>query len=181
MAVGRVERLLKKVTTALQDAGIEYAVIGGNAVAAWVASVDPGAVRATKDVDILVRRADLNRMRAVLGPLGFIPADVLGVWMFVERADPNPRTGVHLVFANEIIRPHYKYAAPDPAAAQRSVQGFRVLALPALVAMKLESFRDIDRAHIRDLLSVGLITDELTAQLPDDLRTKLQSLLDTPD
>jgi hypothetical protein len=35
-------------------------VAGGNAVAAWVATVDPSAVRNTQDVDILLRRADLD-------------------------------------------------------------------------------------------------------------------------
>ena len=59
LAVNRVERLLRKVAGALDAAGVPYAVVGGNAVAAWVMTVDEGAVRATKDVDILLRRADL--------------------------------------------------------------------------------------------------------------------------
>jgi hypothetical protein len=176
MAVAHVEELLKKVTIALEQASIEHAVIGGNAVAAWVTTVDPGAVRATRDVDILVRRADLDRMRQALEPLGFMLADVLGVWMFVERANPNPRTGVHLVFAGEIIRPHYAYPAPDPAGAARCASGFRVLELPALVAMKLQAFRRIDQVHLEDLLRVGLIDDALAAQLPDDLRGRLDEI-----
>jgi hypothetical protein len=43
--------------------GIDYAVAGGNAVAAWAAQVDEGAVRYTRDVEILMRRADLERVR----------------------------------------------------------------------------------------------------------------------
>src|SRR5690606_32409782 len=50
MAVERVERRLRLVAGALDAAGIPYAVIGGNAVAAWVGRVDPGATRATRDV-----------------------------------------------------------------------------------------------------------------------------------
>lgn len=61
MAVERVQQRLRKVTAALDAAG---AVVGGNAVAAWVGRVDPGATRATKDVDILVRRADAPRASA---------------------------------------------------------------------------------------------------------------------
>ena len=64
MAVNRVEELLKKVSTALEKAGIEYAVIGGNAIAAWVSTVDPDATRATRDVDILVRRAVIRWLRS---------------------------------------------------------------------------------------------------------------------
>jgi hypothetical protein len=176
MAVNAVEELLKKVSTALEKAGIEYAVIGGNAIAAWVTTADPGATRATKDVDILVRRADIEKLRAALDPVGLIPADVLGVWMFVERSHPSPRTGVHLVFANEIIRPHYKYPAPDPASATRSALGFRVIDLLALVTMKLQAFRRIDQVHIEDLSRVGLIDDALAAQLPADLRERLDEI-----
>ena len=37
--------------------------------------------------------------------------------------------------------------------AVRDPEGFLVLDLPALVRMKLTSFRDIDRVHIGDLLN----------------------------
>ena len=53
MAVDRVEKLLLKIASTLDAKGLDYAIVGGNAVAAWVATVDDGAVRATKDVDIL--------------------------------------------------------------------------------------------------------------------------------
>jgi hypothetical protein len=176
MAVKQVEELLKNVSTALEEAGVDYAVIGGNAVAAWVTTVDPGATRATKDVDILVRRADLERLRVALEPVGLIPAEVHGVWMFLARSYPNPATGVHLVFANEIIRPHYRYPPPDPATGTRSALGFRVIDLLALVGMKLQAFRRIDQVHIEDLLRVGLIDDALAAQLPADLRDRLDEI-----
>lgn len=58
MAVDRVEHRLHRVTAALDAAGVPYAVIGGNAVAAWVGRVDLAATRATKDVDLLVCRDD---------------------------------------------------------------------------------------------------------------------------
>ena len=67
VAERRVERLLFKVTRALDEAGIAYAVIGGNAVAAWVMTVDEGAVRATRDVDLLVHRRDLDVLAAAGG------------------------------------------------------------------------------------------------------------------
>ena len=60
-------------TGALEQAGIEYAVIGGNAVAAWVSKVDESVVRATRDVDLLVRREDMGAITAALeGPISVI-------------------------------------------------------------------------------------------------------------
>lgn len=37
----KVRQRLLRATGALSGAGVDYAVVGGNAVAAWVASVDP--------------------------------------------------------------------------------------------------------------------------------------------
>jgi len=180
MAVQRVEELVRKVAAALEAANVPYALIGGNAVAAWVSTVDAEAVRATKDVDILLRRADLATASRALAPLNLIPVELLGVHMFVDRDHQSPKSGVHVVVANELIRPHYQHPAPDPDQGVR-VAEFRILSLAALVAMKLESYRDIDRAHVRDLSNVGLITEELIRQLPDDLRAKLQALLSAPE
>ena len=47
--------------------------------------------------------------------------------------------------------------------------------------MKLTSFRDKDRTHLRDLLEVGLIEESWLAILPVDLAARLKELLDTPD
>lgn len=60
MAVDRVEQLLVKLTQSLNAGGLDYAIIGDGAVAAWVASVDESAVRATKDVDLLIRLEEIE-------------------------------------------------------------------------------------------------------------------------
>src|SRR4051812_15831553 len=74
-AVERVRERLLRAAKALEDAGIPYAVVGGNAVAAWVARVDESAVRNTQDVDIVLRRADLEAAkRAMAGSGFFLPA-----------------------------------------------------------------------------------------------------------
>jgi len=105
MAVDRVERLLAKFAKALNAAEVDYAIIGGNAVAAWIATVDEGAVRATKDVDVLLRRSDFARASDAVRAISLTPIEVLGVSMFVDRRRPSPKTGVHVVFAGERIRP----------------------------------------------------------------------------
>lgn len=176
MAVDRVEQLLRRVSEALESAGIGYAIVGGNAVAAWVSKVDDGAVRATKDVDFLLRREDLVRVADALRPTGLIPVEVLGVHMFVDQENPNPKTGAHVIIAGERIRAEYKHAAPDPSESEMCDGGFRLLNLVPLVAMKLQAYRFIDRAHIQDLLSVGLIDDSVRSALPADLRARLDEV-----
>ncbi len=176
MAVDRVERLLRKVAQAFSAGAVDYAIIGGNAVAAWVATVDEGAVRSTKDVDVLVRRDEFARITEVLRPVGLIPIEVLGVHMFVDREKPNPKTGVHIVFAGEHVRPHYRHPAPDPSDSVETPDGFRLIKLGALVAMKLQAYRFIDRAHVQDLLAVGLIDQAVRASLPTDLGRRLEDV-----
>ena len=58
--VESVRRRLSRAAKALAAARVPYAVIGGNAVAAWVIQVDEAAVRNTQDVDILLREEDLE-------------------------------------------------------------------------------------------------------------------------
>jgi hypothetical protein len=62
-AVEKVRNRLLRAVKALEQAKVPYAIAGGNAVAAWVSRVDEGAVRNTRDVDILLRRADLASAR----------------------------------------------------------------------------------------------------------------------
>lgn len=169
----RVEELLRRVTEVLNGAGVPYAVVGGNAVAAWVSTVDPDAARATKDVDILARRDDLPLLANVLQTIGMIQAVTLGVTVFVDRDELSVKRGLHVVIANEFIREHYTHPAPNIDAVRYDIAPYPVVDLPALVAMKLQSGRPIDIAHIVDMKGVGLVTEELAAQLPPDLRERL--------
>ncbi len=176
MAVERVERRLRRVAAALDTAGIPYAVVGGNAVAAWVARADPSATRTTKDVDLLVRRADLARVTTALAALGFERQDLRSLVLFIDPEEPSRRSGVHLVWADERVLPSYPLPAPSVDEAERDPEGFRVLSLAALVRMKLTSYRDIDRVHVADLLSVRLIDDRVRATLPADLQERLRAI-----
>jgi hypothetical protein len=71
-AVAKVRDRLLRATAALNQAGIPYAVVGGHAVASWVTTVDEGAVRNTRDIDLLVRREDLAVITATLERAGFV-------------------------------------------------------------------------------------------------------------
>ena len=70
--------------------------------------------------------------------------------------------------------------APDVAESEPG-DSFRVLALEALVRMKLVANRDKDRTHLRDFIEVGLIDSTWPARFPPELAARLQHILDTPD
>lgn len=173
MAVERVQQRLRKVTAALDAAGVRYAVVGGNAVAAWVSRVDAGATRATKDVDLLVRRSDVPAITAVITKLGFAREDLRDLVLFIDPDEPSKKAGVHLVWAGEKIRPSYTVLSPTVEEAVRDPEGFLVLDLPALVRMKLTSFRPVDQVHVADMMSVGLVDERVKAALPPELRLRL--------
>jgi hypothetical protein len=179
-AVEKVRQRLLRAAAALEAAGIPYAVGGGNAVAAWVARVDEAAVRNTQDVDILLRRADLDVAKAAMTKAGFVHRRTAGMDIFLDGPNAKARDAVHIVFANEKVRPHELAANPDVSQSE-SADGFRVLSLEALVRIKLTAFRDKDRVHLRDLIDVGLIDATWPSKFPPELGARLQSLLDTPE
>jgi len=59
--------------------------------------------------------------------------------------------------------------------------GFRLIPLQDLVRMKLISFRDKDRMHLRDLLSVGLIDATWPGRFPAVLADRLRRILADPE
>lgn len=179
-AVEKVRERLLRVTAALDAAGVPYAVIGGNAVGAWVATVDEAAVRNTQDVDILLRREDLDRAKTALQAAGFVYRHAAGIDMFQDGPASKFRDAVHVLFENEKVRPEYSLATPRVSDSQR-VNALQILDLLELLKMKLTSNRDKDRTHVRDLIGVGLVDATFVPQLPQDLADRLQHILDTPD
>lgn len=177
-AVERVRERLLRVTALLERAGFDYAVAGGNAVAAWVSSVDPGAVRTTRDVDLLVREADIARMKEILEPEGYRYRHAAGIDMFFDPGEQSAREAVHLVLARHRTQEGYELPGVEESVRFGS---FRVLTLEALVRAKLIANRDKDRVHIRDMISVGLIDDSWPSRYEPELAERLQRLLDDPD
>src|SRR5881296_2022088 len=112
-AVAKVRERLLRATSALNEAGVPYAVVGGNAVASWVATVDEGAVRNTRDVDLLVRRSDLPELEAALEQAGFVRGEIFDVVMFRDGAEGKPSEAVHLLFSGEKTRPDHLLPAPE--------------------------------------------------------------------
>lgn len=179
-AVEKVKERLLRATAALENASIFYAVVGGNAVAAWVTRVDEAAVRNTQDVDILLRRPDLPDAVKALEEVGFVFRHVAGMDVFLDGPNAKARDAVHVVFAGEKVRPHEAAVNPDVMQSEEG-DNFRVLSLEALVQIKLTAFRRKDQVHLLDLLDVGLIDQTWTQRYPPELAERLQALLDDPN
>jgi putative nucleotidyltransferase-like protein len=180
MAAEKVKERLRRATRALEGAGIPYAVAGGNAVAEWVARIDDEAVRNTRDVDLLVQRSDFDRARKALESAGFVYHHLLDIDVFIDGPQGKPSAGVHLLFAGEKVRVEDELPCPELQESERAAE-FQVVSLPALTRMKLLSWHDKDRMHLRDMIDVGLLDATWPARLPPPLAERLQQLLDNPN
>ncbi len=82
----------------------------------------------------------------------------------LDGPDAKAQDAVHVIFAGERVRPDYALPAPDVIESEPT-ETFRVLRLDALVRMKLTSFRDKDRTHLRDMISVGINENPLSGSV----------------
>lgn len=178
-AVAKVSERLLRATAALNQAGVPYAVVGGNAVASWVATVDEGAVRNTRDIDLLVHRSDLAAITAALERAGFVQDELLDVVMFRDGAEGKPTEAVHLLFSGEKTRPDHVLVAPKIQTVQDPANFF-VITLESLLVMELMSNRRKGQVHVEDLIGVQLIDRSWLPRLPQGLAARLKHILDTP-
>lgn len=131
----------------LDRAGVEHALVGGLAVAVW------GAPRATKDIDLLILPADVERAVAVAARRGF---DVRALPMTfrdgmelsrVSRVEAGALTTVDLIHANALLAP----AWASRVRVQAGGRSLCVVSRDALIAMKALAARPIDLADIEKL------------------------------
>jgi hypothetical protein len=172
--VGTLERIARP----LAAEKISYELIGGGAVMVQVNRIEPSAVRNTKDLDIMVHRSDLERIKQVAQQHGFTFRHTAGLDVPLPPGETQARNVVHLIFSGEKARPNQAVANPPLRPEHLSIHGVEVAVIPVadLVQMKLSNNRDIDRVHVRDLDSVGLVSPELERALPSILRTRLQEI-----
>jgi hypothetical protein len=177
-AVAKVRERLLRATKALNDAGIPYAVVGGHAVASWVAKIDEGAVRNTRDVNLLLKKPDSLAVADALERTGFVREKALGLPMFRDETDFAFRGPVRVHFCGERFRHTDELPAPD-LQTWLDPAGFHVINLEPLLEMKLVGNRNIDATHVRDMIDVGLIDRSWLPKLPPVLAGRLQHILDT--
>jgi hypothetical protein len=127
----------------------------------------------------MVRRADLPAARSALEAAGFVYQNVRGVDVFLDGPQGKPSGGLHVLLAGEKVSSGDEFACPEVDESERAAE-FQVVALPALVRMKLTSWRLKDRVHLLDMIQVGLIDATWPSRLPPPLAKRLQELLDNP-
>ena len=145
-----------------------------------MARVDRASVRNSQDVEILVRRSDFDAVKVALEAVGFEHHNIMDVDCFIDGPNGKPRDAVHLLFAGEKVRPTYPAPSADVSDAVPA-ESYQVLSLESLVRMKLNSFRDKDKMHLRDMLDVGLIDSTWLSRLLPEHAERLQQLIDNPD
>jgi hypothetical protein len=174
----RVEQLFdlaQRVEAAFAAAGLEYRVVGGLATYLYVEEAQPDAGRLTRDIDITVRRGDIEKIAAAVEPFGLRYRHVAGVDMLVQTDEPTARRAVHLIFTGEKVRPQYPEAAPELGPCHR-IKGIRLIPIADLVRMKLTSFRLKDQVHLKDMDEAHLIAAEIEAILSEPLRARLAQI-----
>lgn len=179
-AVEAVRQRLLRACRTLEAAEVPYAVTDENAVAAWVGRVDKAAVRNTQDVDIILRRSDFDAAKKAMEAAGFKYRHVKGIDMFLDGEDAKARDAVHVLYANEKVRETDLLPIADVT--ESITEGdFSTVGLEALVRMKLTSYRDKDRTHLRDMIGVELIDASWCQRFEGELGSRLQHLFDTPE
>lgn len=153
---GRVQRSLARVTGKLNELAIPYAVAGGMALFAH------GHRRFTEDIDILVTRADLDRIHEALDGRG---------WTRPFSKSKNLRdaeTGVRIDF---LIAGDYPgdgkpkpVAFPIPDQAAIEINGIKYLGLSKLIELKLASGMTGGAHRAKDLVDVGELIGALDLQ-----------------
>jgi hypothetical protein len=100
-AVAKLRERLLRTTAVLDHARLPYAVVGGHAVASWIATVDEGAVRNTRNIDLLIRCEELPAVTTALEHAGFVRAEILNVTIFLDGPEAKPIESIRLLFAGK--------------------------------------------------------------------------------
>lgn len=143
---------LQTLAGSLDEAGIEYALCGGLALAVH------GVPRATRDIDLLAQQADLDRIREVARRCGFtiealpmtFSSSGLSVQRFSKLSDPEPLM-LDILLVNESLEPVWnsrtRVAYEDGSVSVVSRQG--------LISLKLSAGRPQDLVDIQNLEALG--------------------------
>jgi len=129
--------------------GIPWVVVGAVATRAYMPE------RATKDLDILVRREDGDHVWERLEAAGYTLVTRLAVPGFLAHSPE----GVEV----DVVLGDYPWLDEALAHPRQDPAGFPVLDLPYLVLMKLESSRALDVADLSRML--GLASNEELARV----------------
>jgi hypothetical protein len=166
MKTGPVHETLRKIARTLTEEDIDYAVIGGMALALH------GFVRPTQDVDLLMTREGLERFTERMLGRGYlqafpgarkhfrdtetgVPVDVITTGEYPGDGKPKP------------------VAFPNPAEVAVERGDYRVVGIEKLIELKLASGLSAEHRLLRDLGDVQQLIDAL--DLPLETASRLDA------
>jgi hypothetical protein len=173
--------VLHRITDPLMAERVPHELIGGMAVLVHVEEADPGQSTLTRDVDLMVQRPDLEKIKEIAARHGFRFRHTAGLDMLLHGPSDRARNAVHLIFSGEKVRPDQASPNPPIQPERKAVLGREVFVIPVadLVRMKLSSYRDKDRVHVRAMDAAGLITPEVEQGLSGELQARLRYTRET--
>jgi hypothetical protein len=173
--------VLHKITDTFTSHRIPHELIGGLAVLIYVEEANPEHTPLTRDVDLLVRRSDLERIKEAAAKDGFRFRHAAGVDMLIYGPAESAKNAVHLLFSGEKVRPNQTTPNPSIKPEHKHVHGKDVLVISIvdLIRMKLSSYRLKDQVHIKTMDAVGLITSDAEKTLTPELAARLKHVRET--
>jgi len=172
---------LQDLSLPLEQAGVPHELVGGLAVFLHVENADSTHSSLTRDIDVMIRRHDLPRVVAIAEEHGFRFRHSAGMDMLLFGETNSARNAVHLLYVGEKVKATQLEPHPGihPVRAGLHGQNFWVIPVLDLVRMKLSSYRDKDRVHVRGMDAAGLITSDVERGLSEDLQARLRNVRET--
>ncbi len=176
MGTGNVHETLKTLAADLDEAGVDYAIVGAMALNAH------GYARETVDVDVLVRPEGLAAFRASCVGKGYVPS-----FQDARKTFRNTRTGTKVEFLTSGDFPGdgkpKPVAFPDPAGVTEKIGGAKFVNLPTLINLKLASgmtqpSRRRDLADIQDLIRALALDERYAEDLDPYVRPTFRQLVE---
>ena len=173
MGEGGVRNAAAAIAKRLAEAGIDYAIAGA------IALGEHGFKRLTVDVDVLIRREDLDRFKAEWLGRGYLE---------VRPGGKAVRDTINNVKIDFLLTGDFPgdgkpkpVAFPDPREAAIAGDKYRVVSLPRLVEMKLASgmtapHRLQDLADVLRLIRAADLPRDFAAQIDPYVRVKFEEL-----
>ena len=174
MGEGILNKTLARLSTDLENHGIDYAVIGA------VALLAHGYPRFTEDIDLVMTAAGLQKFHDELIGLGYVPAfpgarkrlksSIDGVSIEVMTTGEYPGDG----------KPK-PVSMPEPAAASEEIDGIRFVRLEKLIELKLASGMSApdrlkDLADVQELIKLRKLGADFASRLHPYVREKYKEL-----
>jgi hypothetical protein len=167
---------LERILQLFAEAGVPFELIGGLAVNAHLmAASERSRSFLTRDIDVLVRRSDLDAIMRAAKLLDFEPKRMLGGYALIGPGQELWES-VHMLFVGEKPKSTYPVQNPDLNPEGKDLFGLTIPVAPLrdLLILKLNSLRPKDVVHLEVLDQVGFITLGLEQSLPAVLRARLE-------